>query len=236
MNEAKALVQAYLHANGYFTVAELPVLRSSHPAGGLPVTRVDMLAYKPAPAASEPDGMHAPRFVAPGSVEPDPALCCLSCEPDVLVVEIGTGQPAARTFDVSVLAGMLVRFGCCGPREATDMVRSLLLYGSALTDSGTLIRHAAFDTSGAAGSRGLYLPLDHVARFVRQRLNADGDVGRRTASLGDTHGPAVVERTGPTFHAPAGDRRLDAGRPFDVSRGRFGPAEGLHAQTRPTTT
>ena len=46
MDTAVALVQAYLHLNGYFTVAEYPVLDDTPDGQVRTVTDLDILAYR----------------------------------------------------------------------------------------------------------------------------------------------------------------------------------------------
>ena len=46
MDNAVALVQAYLHVNGYFTVAEYPVLESLRHGGYRSITDLDILAFR----------------------------------------------------------------------------------------------------------------------------------------------------------------------------------------------
>ena len=55
MDTAVALVQAYLHVNGYFTVVEHPVLESLRAGQVRTVTDLDVLAYRlPGAGAQEP--------------------------------------------------------------------------------------------------------------------------------------------------------------------------------------
>ncbi|WP_125131640.1 hypothetical protein [Microbacterium sp. 10M-3C3] len=54
MDTAVGLVQAYLRVNGYFTVAEYPVLDATGPGGPRTITDLDILAVRlqRAPGAS----------------------------------------------------------------------------------------------------------------------------------------------------------------------------------------
>ena len=53
MDTAVALVQAYLHVNGYFTVTEYPVLEAFHRDHTRAVTDLDVLAFRFAHAAHD---------------------------------------------------------------------------------------------------------------------------------------------------------------------------------------
>ena len=46
MDNAVALVRAYLHVNGYFTVTEYPVLEAARHGGYRTVTDLDVLAVR----------------------------------------------------------------------------------------------------------------------------------------------------------------------------------------------
>jgi hypothetical protein len=46
MDNAVALVQAYLRVNGYFTVAEYPVVEAMRPGGLRVATDLDILAFR----------------------------------------------------------------------------------------------------------------------------------------------------------------------------------------------
>ena len=70
MDTAVGLVQAYLRVNGYFTVAEYPVLDATGPAGPRTITDLDILAIR----------LHH----IPGD-DPDPALGARPGAPDMIV-------------------------------------------------------------------------------------------------------------------------------------------------------
>ena len=74
MDTAVALVQAYLHVNGYFTVVEHPVLESLRAGQVRTVTDLDVLAYR-LPGAGH-DLIHRRSGTVPQrlSSEVDPAL------------------------------------------------------------------------------------------------------------------------------------------------------------------
>lgn len=172
MDAAVALVQAYLHVNGYFTVTEYPVLEGLKNVRT--VTDLDILAYRLAGAATPvADGLHGDvssagalarhrgRGVAdlPGGLGssqdtpsaawgsgPDPALHAPIDGPDMIVGEVKEGRarlnPALR--DPRVLAAALARFGCCDVTDAAALTRRLLATGQVRTPAGHMVRIVAF--------------------------------------------------------------------------------------------
>lgn len=112
MDNAVALVQAYLQVNGYFTVTEYPVLEAAR-HGIEAATDLDVLAFR-FPGAGQivpakPGGRE--RWLA----QTDSALACPVDRVDMLIGEVKEGRAeinrAAR--DPEVLRAVLVRFGCC---------------------------------------------------------------------------------------------------------------------------
>ena len=99
MDTAVALVQAYLRINGYFTVAEYPVLETYGREHARTVTDLDILAFRFAGAGHEvirSRGRH--RDVSRGAGT-DPLLRCPADRPDMIVGEVKEG--AAR-FNAAV--------------------------------------------------------------------------------------------------------------------------------------
>ena len=76
MDTAVGLVQAYLRVNGYFTVAEYPVLDAAGADRPRTVTDLDILAIR--------------LNRAPGD-DPDPALGARPGMPDMIVGEVKEG-------------------------------------------------------------------------------------------------------------------------------------------------
>ena len=104
MDNAVALVRAYLHVNGYFTVTEYPVLEAARHGGYRTVTDLDVLAVR-FPGAGRRvlgrGGRH--RF------ETDPALRVPADRPDMLVAEVkeGRGRFNEATLDAAVIEAAL---------------------------------------------------------------------------------------------------------------------------------
>lgn len=88
MDTAVALVQAYLHVNGYFTVAEYPVLEAYGGEHARTVTDLDILAFRFAGAGHQV--IRGGRRLQNGKsvVGTDPLLRCPSERPDMIVGEV----------------------------------------------------------------------------------------------------------------------------------------------------
>lgn len=174
MDTAVALVQAYLHVNGYFTVAEYPVMELGRHGEGRSVTDLDILAFRFAHAGHEivRTGDHLP--LPPEPSLPDPALGCPSDGPDMIVGEVkeGTARFNQALRNPLVLEIALARFGCCPPEGTRTLVQELLMSGCARTPAGHSVRLVAFgdaSTSGP-GDHGRSVSMRHVVRFLRSYL------------------------------------------------------------------
>jgi hypothetical protein len=93
MNQGVALVQAYLHVNGYFTVTECPVMDVLSSGEPFAVTDLDVLAYRFAGAGHELVRRGAGRESA-YRMPLDVALHTSSVIPDMIVGEVKEGRPA----------------------------------------------------------------------------------------------------------------------------------------------
>ncbi len=179
MDPSVALVQAYLHVNGYFTVAEYPVLEALRRARARSVTDLDMLAFRFPQAAHD---VVRGRGHGPLGVTPDPVLGAPVDRPDMIVGEIKEGaarfNPATR--DPAVLEIALARFGCCSAEEMEPVVRSLLSRGRAETPAGHVVRMVAFGAAPEAADpqRWTTVPMAHVVGFLRGYLEQHWDVLR----------------------------------------------------------
>jgi hypothetical protein len=180
MDNAVALVQAYLRVNGYFTVAEFPVLEATRHGGYREVTDIDILAFR-FPAAGRAAGP-SKGTIAEVAFEPDPALGAPVDAADMLVGEVKEGEahlnPAAR--NPVTLATALARFGCCAPAEASRVVDQLLNHERAVTAHGHQIRMVAFGTAPQVADAHGYrtIPLSHVLGFLHEYLRSYWDVLR----------------------------------------------------------
>ncbi len=145
MDNAVALVQAYLRVNGYFTVAEYPVIEAARDGQYRAVTDLDILAFRfpnsgrLIPGASDSTSECHDHFA------PDPKLGVPAENADMIIGEVKEGRAelnkAARDPDVMRVA--LRRFGCCTPME-DSVVEDLISTGRAQLTFGYHVRLVAF--------------------------------------------------------------------------------------------
>ena len=157
MDTSVALVQAYLHVNGYFTVAEYPVLEAFRGEHARSVTDLDILAFRFAGAGHEVIRGRGRRPLAGRALAPDPILGCPADRPDMIVGEVkeGAARLNAAMRDPVVLEVALSRFGCCPAEHAPTLTRQLLARGHATTPAGHSIRMVAFgDIPGQRSGKG----------------------------------------------------------------------------------
>jgi hypothetical protein len=201
MDTAVALVQAYLHINGYFTVVEFPILEAMRAGPARTVTDLDILAVR-FPRAKV-DVIHRDgrqRVIVKKGSYPDPILGCPAEDPDMIVGEVKEGSArfndAAR--DPVVLAVALARFGCCSADHAADIARRLITEGHAGTPEGHTVRMVAFGVAPEHPSRGTastIVPMRHVVEFLRRYLREHWDVLRHTQVKDPTLGVlALLEK------------------------------------------
>ena len=171
MDHAVALVETYLRVNGYFTVAEYPVVEARKHGGFRTVTDLDILAFRFPEAGrlvpSESNGDDV-------NYAPDPELRCHPNCPEMLIGEVKEGKAelneAAR--DPAVLQAALTRFGCCHRSHVSPVVNQLLPRGHAVTDCGHLVRMVAFGALGGSsgGPKHDTISLGHIERFLHDYI------------------------------------------------------------------
>ena len=199
METSVALVQAYLHVNGYFTVVEYPVLEAHRAEHARTVTDLDILAFRFAGAGHEVvrgRGHHAL-----DDHVTDPVLRCPAGRPDMIIGEVKEG--AARfnlaMRDPVVLQVALARFGCCPPMHVEDLVGQLLARGEVVTAAGHTIRMVAFGDLEPNQPQPAWtiVPMRHVVQFLQTYLRAHWSVLRhaqiRDPALGVL---ALIEKWG----------------------------------------
>ncbi|SFI46740.1 MULTISPECIES: hypothetical protein [Microbacterium] len=181
MDTAVGLVQAYLRVNGYFTVAEYPVLEATGPGGPRTVTDLDILAVR----------LHRARGASGVADAPlDPALGAGEGA-DMIVGEVKEGRPHPNPAmrDPAVLAAALTRFGCCAQADAARLVAELLETGRAVAPEGHTIRTVVFGnpTSPIASETPWHtVPFARVLRYLEDHLTAHWGMLGRTQIKDDT--------------------------------------------------
>lgn len=180
MDHAVALVQAYLQTNGYFTVAEYPVL-STVPGGGYQsATDVDLLALRLGDAGgvvAAGDGGHG-RSV----FEPDPALEIPSGTADLLLIEVKEGRAELNrgAKDPRILEAVLARFGLGDHPKRDRALSELERDGRTRWPGGVWVRLFAFgstvDPSVVDGFRAL--SLTHATRYLEEYIRQHWEVLR----------------------------------------------------------
>ena len=174
MDTAVALVQAYLHVNGYFTVVEYPVLEAFRGDRVRTVTDLDVLAYRFAGAGHHLVRGRDHRPLEGPTRAVDPVLGCPTDRADMIVGEVKEGaarlNPALR--EPAVLEVALTRFGCCTAEEAPELAQRLLRDGCAETRAGHVIRMVAFGDARANARPHPWhtVPMGHVVQFLQRYL------------------------------------------------------------------
>jgi len=167
MDTAVALVQAYLRVNGYFTVAEYPVLEAQGNGPARTVTDLDILALR----------LHrAPGYDGIVPSGPDPALGADPDTADMIVGEVKEGSPHLNPAmrDPAVLEAAFARFGCCPPEAAEDLARDLLRHGRVVAPAGHVIRLVVFGNPYAAVSgeqQWHTVSFEQVFAYVQRHLS-----------------------------------------------------------------
>ena len=182
MDNAVALVQAYLRLNGYFTVSEFPVVESVKRGGYRSATDLDILAFRfsgagrlvPAPGRG---GLDDEEHFAP-----DPMLGAPADHSDMIVGEVKEGRAElnATATDPAVLRAVFVRFGCCPREDAPRLVEQLIRNGHTLLPDGHHVRLVAFGSTPAGESTGRYtiVTLGHIVEFIEDYLRTHWEVFR----------------------------------------------------------
>jgi len=182
MDNAVALVQAYLRLNGYFTVTEFPIIEALRHGGHRAATDIDVLAFR-FPGA----GRLVPRAGGSGRRDmiiagPDTALGVPPDAPDMLIGEVKESRAElnAAATDAAVLRAVLVRFGCCRPADADTTVQSLIRDGRAETSPGHAVRLVAFGSHAPEGRspRHSIVLLETVVAFLEAYVADNWDVLR----------------------------------------------------------
>jgi len=180
MDNAVALVQAYLHVNGYLTVVEYPVVEAMRGGGIRTATDLDILAFRFAGAGR---CLHADlrRAAAHERFEPDPVLGVAGDRSDMIIGEVKEGRAELNegARDPFVVRSALVRFGCCAGQDVDEVVQQLLARGRAVTPGGHAVRTVVF-AAGAGRPSGAdrVVLLGHVLEYLEAYIREHWDVLR----------------------------------------------------------
>lgn len=179
MDNAVALVRAYLHVNGYFTVTEYPVLEAVKYGGYRTVTDLDVLAFRFSGAGRLLAGVEQ-QETGTLRFEPDSELGVPVDRSDMLIGEVKEGRARLNENMIhpAVLRTVLARFGCCAPEHVPEVVEHLLQHGKTTMPAGHQVRLVVFasqdESTGHPGCR--VIPLGHVVRFLQDHLETYWDV------------------------------------------------------------
>lgn len=186
MDNAVALVQAYLHVNGYFTVCEFPVLEAAVDGGYRTVTDLDVLAFRFPHAGRLVAGLPAAPNATKAHFESDPVLGVPTEDGDMIIGEVKEGRARLNESATSpnVLETALIRFGCCREEEAAGMVRTVLEGQPTRGSHGHWVRLVAFASIAESVSLEgvLVVPLGHVLRFLQDHIERNWEALHSTES------------------------------------------------------
>lgn len=176
MDNAVALVQAYLQLNGYFTVIEYPVIEAMRNENYRMSTDLDVLAFR-FPGSGHAlvgDKKETSRFVT------DPELECPTDYADMIIAEVKEGRAELNhgATNPDVICTALKRFGCCQMDEVETMVKTLIRKGRVITPANHQLRLLAFGTSGEKPSNNRYkvIYLGHVLEYLQDYLRKNWSI------------------------------------------------------------
>lgn len=176
MDHAVALVQAYLQINGYFTVAEYPIIEATGKHNFRTATDLDILAFRFPGAGRIVTGKKSAHSV----FLPDPLLGVSGDEADMLIGEVKEGRAElnrnARNPDV--LRTVLARFGCCSPEHVDPVVEQLIRKGKATTHANHCIRLMAFGSVAQGNHSYATITTGHIVQFIENYLDEHWEVLR----------------------------------------------------------
>ena len=187
MDTAVGLVQAYLRMNGFFTVAEYPIIARAH-GGSLTLTDVDVLAvWFPAVQRWIPEGNQHGE-----ALPPDPELALTDDCMEMIIGEVKEGRARLNrnAYELPVVETVIRRFGCCAHDPAAT-ARAVVRNGRGDTRVGAgmpcRIRMIVF---GGAGEEhhGRYevISLRHVITFMSRYLSLHRDLYLHTQLKDET--------------------------------------------------
>lgn len=218
MDNAVALVQAFLRLHGYLTVIEFPVVRASRSGGNECLTDLDVLAFRFGEAAGSCGPADHPGMGEGGTLLGVPAEV-----PDMIIGEVKEGRAElnAAATKRDVLAAALERFGCCEHSALDTVVRELLRHGRTRTRHGHAVRLVAFGAlpPGHRDARCHVILLGDVVAHLRGYIRRHWDVLQASASRDPGFGMLMTLEKADRGHR-ASDHGADplSARPTDHSR------------------
>lgn len=220
MDIAVALVQAYLHVNGYLTVTEYPVAELTRKRGIQSATDIDVLGIRlpqaggVVPARSR---NHVNGFVA------DPVLGVEEGVTDFIIAEVkeGPAQLNAGTRSPAVLTAVLLRFGCCPANEVPENVERLLAHGRSRSSTNMVIRLLAFGSEADAVPPvpSLEISHAHLIRFLQEHMREHWELFRQVHTKDPVFGFLLL--TEKAFRAEAS---INGHAQHDINEGADPPA------------
>lgn len=180
MDHAVALVQAYLFVNGYFTVAEYPVVKALPKSGYETATDIDLLALRLPAAGGIVPARKPTRLRHEEGFRTDPVLAADQKNPEMLLAEVKEGKAVLNrgATDPDVVRAVLSRFGCCPEDGLPVHMQELLRKGETQMPSGLRVRQVAFGSVAQSGGRYLKISLGHVLEFLREHVRANWNILR----------------------------------------------------------
>lgn len=202
MDNAVALVQAFLRLHGYLTVTEFPVVRAAPGGAQECLTDLDVLAFRFGEASGPGEAMHHP-----AESEANALLGITGGVPDMIIGEVKEGRAelndAATKHDV--LTAALERFGCCRRGDIDGIVHELLRHGRARTRHGHGVRLVAFGTlaPGHQDRRCHVVLLGDIVAHLRADMRRHWDAWRASASKDPGFGMLLTLEKAERGHHPA---------------------------------
>lgn len=176
MDHAVALVQAYLQINGYFTVAEYPIIEARGKHQFKTATDLDILAFRFPGAGRIVTGKKSAHSV----FLPDPLLGVSGDEADMLIGEVKEGKAELNrnARDPNVLRTVLARFGCCPIEHVDSVVEQLIHKGRTTTRDNHHVRLMAFGSMETADHAYGTITIGHMVQFIENYLDEHWEVLR----------------------------------------------------------
>ncbi|MDQ3019035.1 MAG: hypothetical protein M3R36_00445 [Bacteroidota bacterium] len=173
MDNAVALVNAYLQINGYFTVAEYPIVE--HLKGDnsklRSATDIDIMGVRFSNAGIILEGKNQRKDLKITTI--DEKLEAKNNNSDMIIGEVKEGKAKfnRNIFDPDVLKTVLIRFGCCNFNEVETAVNNLLSKGFYNVTHSHTIRMIIFCIESEFGNKYKTISLKHIVSFLKAYIN-----------------------------------------------------------------